>query len=183
MKKSMICWVAAGTLLAAGVASAQTVDASKSTLTFGFQQLSSPVEGVFKTFAIQLDFDPAKLGASKVDVRVKTASADVGSKDGNQLLGSKDFFNVAAFPEAHFIASGFKRVSAEQYRAEGKLTLKGKTAPVSMLFQAKKMGTDYDFTGTGTIKRLQFDVGMGDWTDTGAISDEVVLKFHVILKP
>ena len=36
--------------------------------------------------------------------------------------------------------------------------------------------------GTFTLKRLEFGIGSGLWSDTSVVSDEVQIKFHLVLK-
>lgn len=68
---------------------------------------------------------------SKFDVNVNLASAKTGDKDRDTALPGTDFFNVAKFPQAHFVTTSFHQAGA-QVVAEGNLTLHGVTKPVAL---------------------------------------------------
>jgi polyisoprenoid-binding protein YceI len=62
----------------------------------------------------------------------------------------------------------------------GTLTIKGKSSNVSFPLNVKQDGKNQIFDGSLPIKRLAFNIGEGEWKDTGMIADEVVIKFHVV---
>jgi polyisoprenoid-binding protein YceI len=43
-----------------------------------------------------------------------------------------------------------------------------------------QQGATQTFDGALPIKRLQFDIGLGEWKDTSTVADEVVIKFHIV---
>jgi hypothetical protein len=62
----------------------------------------------------------------------------------------------------------------------GKLTIKGKTADVTFPLAVKKDGATQVFDGALPIKRLTYNIGEGEWKDTGMVADEVTIKFHIV---
>ncbi|WP_374334691.1 YceI family protein [Leeia sp.] len=174
----------AGLLLSAGLAAqAQTVDLAKSQLKFTFKQEEVPVEGQFRKFAAQVSFDPAKPEAGKADVSVELSSVDGGSPDATGELGKKSWFDSAHFPQAKFSASGFKALGGGKFQAPGKLSLKGKTLPVTVTFTSKPEGKGLLLTGSTTVNRLAFAVGDGVWADTDSVADAVQVQFKLLVNP
>jgi polyisoprenoid-binding protein YceI len=43
-----------------------------------------------------------------------------------------------------------------------------------------QQGATQTFDGSLPIKRTQYDVGTGEWKDTSVVSDDVVIKFHIV---
>jgi polyisoprenoid-binding protein YceI len=46
--------------------------------------------------------------------------------------------------------------------------------------QYHKDGATQVFDGVLPIKRLQYGVGQGEWSDTSLVADDVQLKFHIV---
>ena len=103
-------WLLAGicsaSLVAAVSAFAQAqVDTTKSTVTATSKQMNVPVEGKFKKFTAQLDFDPAKPTAGSANLTIDTGSYDLGDESYNKQATDKDWFDTAHFPTATFVST------------------------------------------------------------------------------
>lgn len=137
-------------------------------------------DGSFGKWTAVISYDAAKLTSSKFDVEVDLASVKTGDKDRDGALPGSDFFNVAKFPKAHFVTTGFRQNGA-QVIADGNLTLRGVTKPVSLNVTFKPQGTGATLDVAGTVKRLDFGVGGGDYADTSVIGGDVKVTAHVVL--
>jgi polyisoprenoid-binding protein YceI len=156
------------------------VDTAKSNVSAVFKQMNVPVEAKFKRFSAAVDFNAAKPETSKASVDLDVASIDLGDPEYNKEVTKKDWFNAAQFPKASFVSSSIKPAAGGKLDVAGKLTIKGKTADVSFPMTHKKDGTSEVFEGALPIKRLAFNIGEGEWKDTGMVADEVVIKFRVV---
>ncbi|HCY61444.1 MAG TPA: polyisoprenoid-binding protein [Oxalobacteraceae bacterium] len=156
------------------------VDTAKSSVSAVSKQMGVPVEGKFKKFNAQIDFNAAKPEASKANVDIDVASFDLGSAEFNSEVMKKEWFNAAQFPKATFVSTGIKPAAGGKYDVAGKLTVKGKTADVVFPLTVKKEGAAQVFEGTLPIKRLAHNIGEGEWKDTSMVADEVVIKFRVV---
>jgi polyisoprenoid-binding protein YceI len=176
--------IAAVALVLSGfaIAAALKVDNSKSGISAVFKQMNVPIEGKFKKFKAQIDYDGAKPEAAKANVDIDIASFDLGDPEFNKEVLKKEWFNAAQFPNASF-ASTTINPAGGKLNVTGKLTIKGKTADVSFPMTVKKEGNAQVFEGALPIKRLAFNIGEGEWKDTGTVADEVVIKFHVVTAP
>jgi polyisoprenoid-binding protein YceI len=155
-------------------------DPAKSNVSAVFKQMNVPVEAKFKKFTAQIDFDAAKLDASKASIEIDTTSLDLGDAEYNKEVQKKEWFNTAQFPKATFVSSGLKPGAAGKFDVAGKLTIKGKTADVSFPLTVKKEGNAQVFEGALPIKRLTYNIGEGEWKDTSMVADEVLIKFRVV---
>ncbi|MGF6243750.1 MULTISPECIES: YceI family protein [Paraburkholderia] len=182
MKTPFLRWILAATALTSlclGVAHAQ-VDTSKSTVTATSKQMNVPVDGTFKKFTAQLNFDPAKPAAGSAKLSIDTASYDLGDESYNQQVRGKEWFDAAQFPNATFVSSAIAPAGGNQFKVSGTLTIKGKSENVTVPVTVAQQGTTQSFDGALPIKRSQFDIGTGEWKDTSVVADEVVIKFHIV---
>jgi polyisoprenoid-binding protein YceI len=179
MKRFFPLLFAAATLPAAA---ADYVQAPGSTLTFATQYQGEVFTGRFPSFATRMSFDPASLAASRLDVTIALAGAATGDADRDSNLKGGDYFNVAKFPQARYVATRFRALGANRYAADGQLTLRGVSRPVTLTFTWTP-GAKPVLAGQATVKRLEFGVGGGDWADTGIIPNEVAVSTKVVFAP
>jgi polyisoprenoid-binding protein YceI len=143
------------------------------------KQMGAPVEGEFKKFTAQVQFDPANPTAGKANIEVDVASVDIGLEDFNQELRSKTWFDAKGHPKASFVSSSIKPAGNGRFEANGKLTIKGKTQDITVPVTVKTEGGTRVFEGVLPIKRTAFNVGEGEWKDTSIVADDVQVRFRV----
>jgi polyisoprenoid-binding protein YceI len=166
----------------AATAADYTVQPAASTLGFSDTFQGETFNGHFGQWNAAISYDAANLAASKFDVEVTLASVKTGDHDRDGALPGADFFDVAKFPKARFVTTGFRR-SGAQVIADGKLTLRGVTRPVSLDVTFKPQGSGATLDVAGTVKRLDFGVGGGDYADTSVIGADVKVTAHLQLAP
>ena len=166
----------------AAAATNYTVQPAASTLGFSGTFQGEAFKGHFDQWTAAIDYDAAKLATSKFDVDVALASVKTGDKDRDGALPGSDFFDVAKFPKAHFVTTGFRQNGA-QVIADGNLTLRGVTKPISLDVTFKPQGNGATLDVAGTMKRLDFGVGTGDYADTSVIGADVKISAHLQLAP
>ncbi|WP_374710251.1 YceI family protein [Paraburkholderia terricola] len=171
--------IAGLSLFSASLAHAD-VDTSKSSVIATTKQMNVPVDGKFRKFSAQLNFDPAKPTAGSANVSIDTGSYDLGADDYNKQAQGKEWFDSAAYPAATFVSSAIAPAGGNQYKITGKLTIKGKSQTVVVPVTIASQGATQTFDGALPIRRTQFDVGTGEWKDTSVVADEVVIKFHIV---
>ena len=149
-------------------------------LKFTMTYEGTPSTGEFTDFVAKAAMDPDNLDAACLDVKVNTLSADIGSKDLNTELPGPDWFAAEEYPRAHFFSDSI-RLNPEseiyQYVAEGELSLKGNTEAVDLPFNWTQTDNTAVLSGQTEVSRLDFDIGSGEWADTDAIGDTVILAY------
>ncbi|UTH72800.1 YceI family protein [Chromobacterium sp. IIBBL 290-4] len=165
--------------LASQAAEYVSIQQDKSTIAFGYKQMGVGMQGHFKKFSAALSFDPAKPAAAKAQFDVALASIDTGSAEANEQVADKDWFNTKQYPSARFVSSAIKSLGGNRFQVDGKLTIKGRTQPVSTVATMTPQGKDAAFDGAFTIKRADFAIGEGDWKDFGTVANEIQIKFHL----
>jgi len=161
-----------------------TTDAAASTLTFVATQAGGEFEGRFRRFTPVIVFDPADLAHSRFSVGVDTSSAETGETERDNTLKGKDFFAVQQWPSARFESLSFRATGGGAYEATGRLTLRDVTRDVRLPFTFKPSadGRSALLEGGTTVKRLDYGIGQGEWTDTQWVGNDVRIRFDLRLK-
>jgi polyisoprenoid-binding protein YceI len=108
------------------------VDPLHTTTTFSVSHLGLSMQrGSFgkTTGTVMLD-RAAKKGS--IDVAIDAASVTSGSPSRETLLRGEDYFNAAQFPTISFKSGNLKFVGDTLVGAEGELTIRGVTKPVTL---------------------------------------------------
>ncbi|AOK54261.1 YceI family protein [Burkholderia stagnalis] len=177
--RSMLAALAAVSFAASGAAHAD-VDLAKSKVSAVSKQMNVPTEGVFKKFAAQVKFDPAKAAQGSAQVTIDIASYDLGDKMYNDQVAGKDWFDAKAYPQATFVSSAIAPAGGNKYNVTGKLTIKGKAETITVPVTVTQSGATQTFDGVLPIKRSAYNIGTGEWKDTSVVADEVQIKFHIV---
>jgi polyisoprenoid-binding protein YceI len=172
-----VAWLAAATFLAAP---APPVETAQGHVQFVFKQMNVPVEGTFRRFTAQVRFDPKQPEKSHAEIEVDLRSIDTGVPEADAEAQSKDWFDTARTPTATFVSTGVRNPAADRYDVTGRLTIKGRTREVTVPVRAQRAGTSAAYEGRFTLKRLDFAIGEGVWTDTTAVADEVEVRFRLL---
>ena len=154
--------------------------ATKSSLSFMYKQMNVPVDGQFKSFRAMIAFDPAKPAAAKAEFEIDLASIDAGSKDANDEVAGKAWFNTKQFPVAKFVASSVKPLGNNRYEVAGKMSIKGKTLDLATPVTVTQQGNSASFDGSLVLKRADYAIGDGIWADFGTVANEIQIKFHLV---
>ena len=163
----------------------QKLNPAQSDVSFTFKQMGVPVDGKFKKFDAQINFDAAKLDASKVTFTVDIASTTIGDPATDAELPKSTWFNTSKFPQAIFVSSSIKALGAGKYEAAGKLSVKGiaqdVVVPITMTQTGAGAAAVTTAMGSFAIKRLTFKIGEGEWADTSMVADPVQVKFKLAM--
>lgn len=176
----MLAAFAAASVAASGIAFAQ-IDAAKSTITAVSKQMNVPVEGKFTKFDANVSFDPAKPSAGSARLNVEVGSYDLGDESYNDQVRGKEWFDAKTYPKATFVSSAIAPAGGGKFTVTGTLTIKGKTQNVTFPMTVASQAGVETFDGALPIKRLNFDIGTGEWKDTSTVADEVTIKFHIVV--
>jgi polyisoprenoid-binding protein YceI len=155
--------------------------ADKSSLTFVSRQMGVAVAGEFDKFVSQISFDPLKPGSGKAQIDVVLSSIDAGNGEVNDAVKGKSWFNVKEYPVATFVSSSLQALGGNRYRANGRLTIKGKSRDVTVPFTASPSGFMLVMEGSIPVLRSQYGIGEGAWADPSVVADEVQVRFHFTL--
>ena len=154
----------------------------RSYIRFVTKQMNVPVEGQFRAFHGTVTFNPVNPAATKADFSVDTGSIDLNNEEGETEAKRKGWLDVPGFPVARFTATSVKAFGNNKFEATGKLSLKGVSADVVAPFTVTDANQLRTVEGQFPLKRLQFKVGEGPWSDTDTVADEVLVRFRFTIK-
>jgi polyisoprenoid-binding protein YceI len=160
-----------------------TIDKNHSRLSFSAGHLGiSFVEGIFKTFDATLVSSKADLSDAQIEMTadVKSISTEVEMRD-NDLR--ENWFEVAKFPTMSFKSTSFVKVSGNNYKLNGNITIHGITKPITfdVVFNGKAQNPfskqySIGFTITGKLNRNDFGIGK---ETVPTVSAEIGLRSNV----
>jgi len=171
-------------LAASGGAAAEGVLIDKSEIRFVSKAMGASVEGRFRRWKANVDFRPDDPGKSKANLEVELASVDLASEATEAETRHAAWFDTAKFPVATFASTAVRGLSADRYEIAGTLAMKGVTKDIVVPVTLRKdAGGNAVAEGQFTLKRLDFKIGEGEWADTSAVANDVVVRVRMVLPP
>ena len=180
MRKQGLVWVGlVAAMVSAHAVEFKTIAADKSQVTFNYKQMGVAMDGRFKKFSAQLNFDPAKPATAQAQIEIDLATIDTGSSEADDEVVGKGWFNVKAFPKASFVAKRIKATGANQYEVSGTLTIKGKAQDIQFPLKYTAQGATGVFTGGFVMRRGDFSIGEGIWSKFDVVANDVQVNFQL----
>ncbi|UOQ49054.1 YceI family protein [Gracilibacillus caseinilyticus] len=87
----------------------------------------SKAKGEFQSFDVDINGSFDDLSNASLKATIDVASIETNNNDRNGHLKSEDFFNVEQHPHITFVSKNIEKVSDEEYKITGDLTIKGVT--------------------------------------------------------
>jgi len=171
MRTSLTLLAAAATLSTGAFAADYAIDPTHTFASFEIGHFGASVNRArFDKKEGKVSFDKAaKTG--KVDISIDMGSVNSGTAMFDKHLQSAEIFDAAKFPKAEFVSSKFVFNGDKVASVEGKLTMLGKSHPVTLkanqfncyespMLKREVCGGDFE----ATIDRTAFGVNYGvDW--------------------
>lgn len=164
------------------------IDGAHSDISFKVKHLMiATVTGVFKTFDATLEIDEGNFENAKVTFEADVTSIDTKNEQRDAHLKSDDFFNAEQFPKLTFTSTKIEKVSDEEFRLIGDLTVRDITKPVELKVEYNGKVIDpwgmerMGFEATGKINRKEYGLKWSAVTEAGGlvVADDVKLQLNV----
>lgn len=157
---------------------------SESAIRFTVRQSGQDFTGEFENFKADIFFDPENLENSFARVDIDISSLRTGSPDRDQQALQDKWFNENAYPQALFETRRITSTGPQTYLAEADLRIKDTVQTVELPFTLtiSKANGDVkvaEMKGQMQLDRLQWNIGTGQWEDSGAISHQIDLEIRV----
>lgn len=139
-------------------------------------------EGGFRNVKGSIDLPATGLEGARVEVTIDMTSVFTDAEKLTGHLQSPDFFDVAQFPEAKFIATTFAPEENGMTKVTGDLTLHGVTKSISFPATITTTGDAATARAEFGLNRKDFGIvypGMPD----DLIADEVLLRLDIKAAP
>ena len=161
------------------------VDREASMIGFVASQNQRDFEGSFGRWDASILLNPENPEAEgQLEAVVDLSSVDAGSRDRNEALPEEGWFNTALHPTATYRSTGIMAIDGGDYVAEGTLTIKGVTQPVTMPFTLR-ITEDGRAIADGSVQldRSQFGIGQGEFEDDRWVGFGVEVRLHMEATP
>ncbi|GAC1359928.1 MAG: YceI family protein [Acidobacteriaceae bacterium] len=171
MKRRLFSLAAVAGLCLSGMTSVAqtsswTIDPAHSNVEFQIRHLGvSNVHGALTGLKGTVQLDEKDVTKSSVSATIETSTVSTSNDARDKHLKSPDFFDIGKYPQISFKSSSLSNAGGK-LQMTGDLTLNGVTKPVTLDVDGpappqKGMGgkTVSGFSGTGTIKRSDFNFG------------------------
>ena len=162
-------------------ATAQQVDTAKSELVFVTKQMGVPVEGRFQRWDAQVALDPRKPETGQVGLNIRMDSVAFAAPEVTAEAQRPVWLDTAKYPQAVFQSTGIRAAGGGRFEMSGRLTLKGQTHDVMVPVTLAQNGANGTASGSFTLKRSDFRIGEGEWTDASLVAHEVQVRFRLAL--
>lgn len=143
----------------------------------------SDVEGSFKNFEATIVTTKNDFSDAIVTMAAEAGSINTDNTMRDNDLKSASYFDAAKYPLLIFKSKTFEKIDDQNYKVTGEMTIHGITKTVELNAFAR-MGTNSmtkkeiaGFKVTGTIKRLDFGVGVK--SPVTMIGDDVTIVANV----
>jgi polyisoprenoid-binding protein YceI len=150
-----------------------------SEIRFVSRQMGVPVEGRFTRFDAQVALDPKAPEGGRVALTVDTASAEFGAPELDAELPKPVWFDSRKFPQATFQSTQTKGLGGGRFEVRGTLDIKGVRRDVVIPVTLARSGDVSTASGSFVIRRLEFRIGDGEWSDVSMVADEVQVRFRL----
>ena len=174
-------WLAVLTLIALPVQAAEEcylAEAPGGGVTFHVLQAGAPYTGSFKRFSGEVCLDAGRI--TRIDAMLDPASVDTGLPELDDGLKGSDFFDVAKYPRVTF-GSQSVQSQGNVHKVHGILEIKGIRREVDVVLDSKVMNGKTVLSGVLALDRLQYRIGMGEWTNTKWLGTQVQIDISAVL--
>ncbi|HEX6488977.1 MAG TPA: YceI family protein [Candidatus Dormibacteraeota bacterium] len=168
-----------------------SIDPSHSSIGFAVKHMMiTTVRGQFREFGGTVELpDGGDTTKAQAEFTIKTASIDTGVGPRDEHLRSGDFFDAAKHPELRYRSSHIESLGGGRYRADGELTMRGETRPVSLEVEVGERVRDpwgnerVGLSARGKLNRKEWGLNWNQGLETGGVlvSDEVKLEVEAAL--
>lgn len=163
----------------AGAVEYNQVSAAGTDIAFEFRQMGVSGQGRFRRHNAKLSFDPTRPDAARISIEIDLASIDTGSEEGNEEVKRRTWLDVAGFPKAGFTSSAVRSLGGNRYEVTGKLSIKGASRELAIPTTFTALGSGGRFDGEFLLKRLDYKIGEGVWSDVDTVANEVRVRFRL----
>lgn len=144
-----------------------TVDKSHAGVKFEITHMMlSDVSGKFKNYDATFTSTKEDFSDAKFDFSADISSIDTDNTMRDGHLQGDSWFDAAKNPKMTFTSTSFTKVSGNKYKMMGNLTMKGKTAPVTLdvtlngpVVDQRSKKQKVGIKATGVVDRTKWGIG------------------------
>jgi polyisoprenoid-binding protein YceI len=170
--------LAASAWLPASAEECYRADDHNGSVSFEVKQAGAPFHGKFRRFGGEVCLLQGR--ATRIDVWLDPATVEAGLPEIDAALKDTDFFAVDRYPRVTYTSQSVEARGSTQL-AHGVLEIKGKRHNLDVPFSMQREGDNPIVSGTLTLNRLAYGIGIGEWSNTKWLGGEVYVQFRATL--
>ncbi|MDT4857431.1 hypothetical protein FQZ97_918550 [compost metagenome] len=177
--KKIVLFLAAVLVSSVTFAQDWVLDKSHANVGFSIVHLKiSEVDGSFGKFDAKITSSKDDFSDAVFDFSAEVASVSTGNERRDGHLKTDDFFSAEKFPAITFKSTSVTKVSGNNYKIAGNLTMRGVTKPITLdavlrgPIEGRGGKKIVGIKASGTLNRIDFGVGKSGPT----VDDEVTLR-------
>jgi polyisoprenoid-binding protein YceI len=170
---------------ATAIATKWGIDTTHTEVQFKVKHLViSTVTGYFKKFSGSVESETEDFDGASVNFSLDVNSIETNQVDRDAHLKSPDFFAAVEYPSVDFNGT-LKKVSGNDYKLDGELTMRGVTKPVVLNVEFGGImvdpwgNTKAGFEINGKVNRKDFGLSWNALTEAGGMVVSEEVKLHI----
>jgi len=154
-----------------------------SRVAFEYQRNGRPAEGLFGRFEGEGTFSPEAPESARLELRIDSASIDLGERLASAFATSAEWFDSANHPLVTYRLTSLAALGGDRYDATGDLTIRGRTLPVRSTITLTVNESSAHATGLLELDRRDYGLGVGPTAMFVEIGREVAVQFDLTARP
>ncbi len=161
------------------------IDPSHSDITFKVKHLMiSTASGTIKQFDVTMESEKHDFSDASVTFEGEVDSITTGQQQRDEHLRSDDFFNAEKFPKITFKSTQLQKISDDEYKLKGNLTIQDITKPIELKVTYNGNIKDpwgFERSGfeiEGKVNRHDYNLKWNALTETGGFVVAPDVKIH-----
>ena len=146
---------------------------SATTVNFKIKNIGVYVKGTFSKASITSNFDKNDLENSYINAVVEINSINTNNKKRDKHLLESDYFDVNNYKQMKLVSSKIEKVSVNNYKLTGVLTIKKQRKIVSIPLVIREDNQTLTMDANFELNRRDYGVGGSSWVMSNTVKINV----------
>lgn len=159
------------------------VDKAQSKITFSGLHIENQFSANLDNYQIDINFDAQNLASSSIQVVFFLNNIKTGDSIYDATLIESDWLNLSKFKTAKFISNNISQEEENLFKADGKLTIKTITMPLTFKFRLSDLGnSSVKAISNLEIDRLNYEIGKDSDPEAEWVSRNINIDIELVAK-
>ena len=174
-----IALLAAALLPMTALATSWSTDTDASQIVFHYTVAGEPTQGIFTRFSADGSFEQSRPEAADLDLKIFTASIDLGDTIHNAFATSAEWFESKNHPVVEFSLTRLSPLGGTRYFAEGDLVIRGRRKTANLEIDLANDQGVMRARGVLVVARHDYWLGFGLSMAVVSIGPDVAVEFDL----
>ncbi len=140
---------------------------------FKIKNIGVYVKGTFSEASVTSSFDAGDLTNSFINAVIKVNSINTNNKKRDKHLRESDYFDVHNYKEMKFVSTKIEKVSGDNYKLTGTLTIKKTSKTVVIPLIVRNTNEKFSLAANFELNRRDYGVGGSSWVMSNTVKINV----------